>query len=272
MKIMRLSHKRSAANYVVDSENSFEMGEISKWEEEGPFTNVLLKGTGLWCCFVKQNDTKKYDPLYYGKGMKLNDKLWYAQDQNGTCDIYDNSGNLLHQRIGEIGTGESDRIMIRKAGNIIYGYIDFEGKLIVPCVYDYAKEFQPSGYAVVGKKIDGEMQMGVIDTAGKFTLALIPADGITTMSENECHYIVKRKGKVGVINAYGKFIINCFYDDIYPKGKFFCLRKDGKYGLASAEGKIIFECIYSELIETEDKFVVPEFLRKEVKKSEYEKR
>lgn len=53
-----------------------------------------------------------------------------------------------------------------------WGYLDKTGKLVIPLEYDEAEDFH-SGYARVGKYIDGQMNYGFIDKSGEFLLELL---------------------------------------------------------------------------------------------------
>lgn len=94
-----------------------------------------------------------------------------------------------------------------------YGYIDDNGKVIIPFEYEYAEDFN-EGLAIVwkGYKLlaDDYFKCGYIDKTGK---EVIPIKYDDTYSFRESLAAVKKNGKYGFIDKNEKIIIPFQYDN-----------------------------------------------------------
>lgn len=97
-----------------------------------------------------------------------------------------------------------------------YGLINFDGKEIVPCIYD--------------------------------DLTLIPEHGNLAGRRFFRFFKTKLDDKYGLINFDGKEITPCKYSDLIEFGGAIKSKSNNKYGLITYEGKEILPCIFDELI------------------------
>jgi hypothetical protein len=112
--------------------------------------------------------------------------------------------------------------------NYKWGFIDNQGKIIVPLIYDRVYEFK-EGLACVAKG-------GILDTSGSYS-----------------RY---KKSKYGFIDKDGKTVIpfnfdntssGCDYDAGFYGG-LAALSKKGKYGFIDKKGKVVIDFKFDEII------------------------
>ncbi|MEM1135573.1 MAG: WG repeat-containing protein, partial [Bacteroidota bacterium] len=156
------------------------------------------------------------------------DTLWDA--------LVDKSGTLITEiegkNISNIGNFINDRAWVKSGKQ--YGFIDTQGKLVIPFTYEIASDFEEE-YAIARK----EGLFGCIDKNGKQVLPFI-YDGIDIPKNNICR--VKqgkgRAGRWGAVNLQNSTIIPFNYSLIYPFKKGIARMRQGrKWGLIDAKGK-----------------------------------
>ena len=118
-----------------------------------------------------------------------------------------------------------------------YGCIDTKGKEVIPCIYDYADSFS-EGLAKV--QLNGKW--GYIDTKGEKVIPCI-YDGADSFSEGLT--MVQLNGKWGYIDTKGKEVIPYIYDyaESFSEG-FAKVQQNGKCGCIDTKGKEVIPCIY----------------------------
>ena len=106
-----------------------------------------------------------------------------------------------------------------------YGYVDINGKVIIPFIYDNATDFK-EGVAVVTK---GEVftKEYLIDIKGNI-LNKNEYEKIYFFNDDEKIFCVKNKGYYGVIDENGKEILPVIYDDISIRKNIIMAKKDKK--------------------------------------------
>jgi hypothetical protein len=118
-----------------------------------------------------------------------------------------------------------------------WGYVDLEGRVIVPPVWDNAWPFY-HGYAIIFKG----KQMGLVDAMGKVVVK--PEwDQIICELTNGRH-AVKKDGKCHVVDASGNNIGPLPWDDMAVEDPCEGLRRvwrNKKVGFADADGKVVIE-------------------------------
>ena len=131
-----------------------------------------------------------------------------------------------------------------------YGYIDDNGKVIIPFEYEYAEDFN-EGLAIVWKgykefKSD-YFKCGYIDKTGKEVVSIKYDDvekfknGIAKVTENRESFF---------INKMGEKIISFKYDKLSPfKEGLAAAKKDGKWGYIDKAGKVIIPFQYDDASE-----------------------
>jgi len=126
------------------------------------------------------------------------------------------------------------------------GYLDEEGRLGVPIIYDSLiwPRLEKYLYAKQGEN------WGIIDLQGK---VIIPMEYqlITDSYHDEKNFIVAKNGKVGTINWQNEIQIPIEYDGLsswveYGPSEHYAL-KAGKIGLIKTNGEILIPCAYDWL-------------------------
>lgn len=118
-----------------------------------------------------------------------------------------------------------------------YGYIDYQGNEVIPCIYDKAHDFENS-CAVVNK----QGKYGCIDVNGN---EVIPFEYESICILNDSYCIVKKGGLFGYIDLEGNEITPCrytsaapFYEDLAQ------VKKESSYAYINKKGKEVFACKY----------------------------
>ena len=128
-----------------------------------------------------------------------------------------------------------------------YGFIDRNGKTVIPYEYSWASRFH-HGTAVVEKKYGKGEKYGLIDKNNTLILP-IEYDLIQYYPDAEAYEVVKN-GKIGLYSGEGKCLIPCQYDDdpffFYGHDGFSRVEKDGKYGLIDRNGIEVLPCQYDD--------------------------
>ena len=127
-----------------------------------------------------------------------------------------------------------------------YGYLDKNGKEIIPCTFDDAFSFC-EGYAVVCK----EGKYGIIDKTGK---QVVPYKYDRIQSFSDGLALVGSNDKIGFINSKGEEVVPIkFIESLWENGfleGFAVVRIDDgeyvKHGYIDKSGKIVVEPTYNE--------------------------
>jgi len=149
--------------------------------------------------------------------------------------------------------------------NETYSYIKDDFSLAINEKYLHALPFNTYGFAIV-ETLDKVRQVidihgnVVIDKAYDVTGVFLNERFILTYKESEGH---------GIIDINGKRIFSNFYSNISILNEnYFLIEKNGKQGIADLTGKILLEPIYDEIMETQDKYVVRDFSKIEIEKTQ----
>src|SRR5450830_1605932 len=121
-----------------------------------------------------------------------------------------------------------------------YGYINTQGKMVTPIIYDQVYDFSDNDGGLAEVELKGKW--GYINTQGKMVTPII-YDEIDSFSNGLAP--VKLKGKWGYINNKGKMVIPAVYDQTYG---FFdglaCVVLNSKWGYIDTKGKMVIPAIY----------------------------
>lgn len=109
---------------------------------------------------------------------------------------------LGHYNSGLVCAGKTD-----SNGHTVYGYFDLQGEIALPFLYEKAEDFS-NGIAQVS--IGG--RVGCIAPNGSEIIPIKYSD--MTPFNDEGIAVVMEKGKVGMVNRYGKVIVSCYFDTI----------------------------------------------------------
>lgn len=151
--------------------------------------------------------------------------------------------------------------------NGLWGYIDSQGNVVIPCTYTWAEDFR-GGYALARLIPEGEPETeygyyGIIDASGQWVLKPEYYDVLSQSDSGDwangrdagIYYIVdgwEKDSKAGFFDIPSGFFSGLIYDsvDIDWTGKadreYICVVMDGKLGFASRKtGEIVIPCQYS---------------------------
>ncbi|WP_230657156.1 WG repeat-containing protein [Psychrobacter sp. I-STPA10] len=138
---------------------------------------------------------------------------------------------------------QNDLARVQLAGK--YGFVNKQGKLVIPTIYDYADSFS-DGFA----RVTQQGKVGYIDQQNK---VVIPFDYEAGWHFNKGFVTVKKEDKYGVINQQNKVITPFEYDSIsifsdQQDGQvYFELIKQDKHGVANQRGQIIIPLQFDKL-------------------------
>ncbi|WP_320168188.1 WG repeat-containing protein [Mangrovibacterium marinum] len=125
-----------------------------------------------------------------------------------------------------------------------YGYIGKNGKLVIPCKFDYAKSFS-EGLAAVNK----DSHWGFIDKHGKMIVEL----KYGVVHDFKEGFAGVRKEDWGFINRNGELLVDCIFNFVasFHEGLAAVCIKEGekfKWGFIDINGEITIPCIYDDVI------------------------
>lgn len=183
-------------------------------------------------------------PDYERDSYVLDEKADYSllpvEDQNGTFLGYvDPSGQLALSVSAQDGRLFHEGLAaVRQDG--LYGYMDREGNVTIPCRYVWAGDF--SGGRAVVSKADG--QWAVIDPTGR-ELASKPY--INDFSEGYAWF--EEGGKYGFLDANGNVAVPAVYDLVgdFSEGLAWAGKADGngyRYGFINPAGTLVIPMNY----------------------------
>lgn len=165
--------------------------------------------------------------------------------------VIDEAGNILTPKAySYIGTYREGRVLFTETdlqGNYTYGYLDRQGKEVIPAQYDYGSSFA-DGKALVKVK---DNEYALIGLDGK-RLATYPYDYVGPPSEGLLAFKKQSDGKYGFIDERGNVVIPPQYTGAQPvrDGRVVVnTAKDygNKYGLIDRTGKFILPPTYNSI-------------------------
>ena len=140
----------------------------------------------------------------------------------------------------------ANRLLVKKGA--YFGYIDREENLVVPCIYDDANSFYDSGVAGVMK--DGKW--GLIDREGN-VIVPFELNGINERFFGSDLLLIKKDDKYGVFRVSdNQYVLPVNYDDIrkgcWDNGVYqFVIKDKGKVGVIDITGKVVISVNYRDL-------------------------
>ena len=244
--------------------------EDERWLVVIPYTkeaSCLYGANTQWCTAArKDNAFKEYNEngyLYINIDKKNNCKYQFHFESNQFMDETDNrikspilstigaTDKLVdfykkcrddvdvlkisskYQFIGNIKEYSYTRVKL----NGKYGFIDKNGKDVIPCNYDGASIFN-EGLAAI--KLNGKW--GFIDRDG---IEVIPHRYEEVYAFSEGFVAIKLNGKWGFIDKSGREVIPCKYDGTYCfTGGLGSVRLQDKFGFVNKEGIEAIPCKY----------------------------
>lgn len=142
-----------------------------------------------------------------------------------------------------------DRFEIRVQDfNDKYGFIDYNGKIIVDFRYDYCESVFIDGMCVVGR----DYGYTFIDKAGKELMPLIP----DMLSYYNGTFVAKNENGSYILDKSGKLLFKGDYEEIYPTAvQTAVIIKNKKQGLIDFKGNMLLPTIYNYVCFMEEKNV-----------------
>ena len=250
------------------------MYEDERWLVVIPHTkeaSCLYGANTQWCTAARENNAfKEYNEngyLYINIDKKNNCKYQFHFESNQFMDETDD--RIKSPILSTIGATDKlvdfykkcrDDVDILKIsskyqfiGNIIkgysyarvklngkYGFIDKNGKEVIPCNYDFACVFD-EGLAAI--KLNGKW--GFIDRDG---IEVIPHRYEDVYAFSEGFAAIKLNGKWGFVNKEGIEAVPCKYDESYCFTEGLAsVRLQDKFGFVNKEGIEAIPCKYDSV-------------------------
>lgn len=213
------------------------------------YKNDIIKDYSGW---KSMYDTKKwfYDDFRWKKNLSLVE-LVYMKSTYLFQQLDEYFEDIIYTKICDTWKWHGDfhenitRIMDE---HNLYGYITNYGRIVSPCMWDEAKDFNED-LAVVKKN----GKYGLIDTHG---LIVSPCQwssiGIfeRTFTRDKACALIKNNNSYGLIDKNGDVITPCQWDRIgYFTNGALPVSKNGKIGFIDDSGKIISACLWEEVDE-----------------------
>lgn len=141
----------------------------------------------------------------------------------------------------------TDRFEIRVQDfNDKYGFVDYNGKIIAECKYDYCESVFIDGMCVVGR----DFGYTVIDKESNELMPLI-SEKLTYYSGN---FVVEKEGGSYILDSRGNKLFESNCDFLYPKSVGTIIAsKNGKQGLMDYGGNILLPFEYDFVTFMDDK-------------------
>jgi hypothetical protein len=148
--------------------------------------------------------------------------------------MYDHASDF-HDGRACVGIGER--------GNRKYGYIDRDGNIVIPLIYDKPAEFFDD-IAYVTK--DGKH--GTIDKDGKELIPIIYDHVGFRFIENEGLAMVRQGDRCGFVRTNGDVVIPIVYEDAecYFSNELVRVKLHGQWGYLNRKGDVVIPMIYEE--------------------------
>lgn len=172
-------------------------------DKETGWKRVKLNYPNKWG-FVDQNDEVKI-PFEYDFLNPFENQLAYAK--KGNKEFFVNINNIKLE-------GEFDEARIFSFGlaavkkNKKWGFIDEQGKLVIPMIYDEVDYFTQNKLSAVVKN----GKSGFIDKTGKEVVLIIYEDARSEQMDN---IVIVKKNKWAFFNNQGKQLSDFIYDEVF---------------------------------------------------------
>ena len=169
------------------------------------------------------------------------DTLFFAGDLDGMA-LYDRRMKPLTKQVYTWTGGINDgRIAVQRDGK--YGFLDRQGREVIPCIYDEISLFGSCRAMVrLGDRY------GIIDTAGRIVLP-IEYESRTTKGEKYVYHdglaLVEQNGKLGYVDLDGQLVIPFYFDEAFQFSEGLgCALFKGRWGYVDTKGDIYLPFIF----------------------------
>lgn len=152
-------------------------------------------------------------PCIYQRADSFHDGVAFVQDSTGSMYIDTNGNRILDDRYEFSGMFGKGLCRIREKESRLYGYINTFGSIVIPCIYDFATDFdfydKDFNEGIANVKLDGKET--IINTKGEeilddnlrlcdsqFKFGLVEVEDMNTY----LHGFVDRKGNLKIPCIY----------------------------------------------------------------------
>ena len=126
--------------------------------------------------------------------------------------------------------------------NLLWGYVNTEGDLVIECQYNGASAFE-NGFATVGRYVGSEYRKGIINSEGKTIVPIGQYDDVSTFAEGFCW--VRSHGKWGCIDTEGRMVIEARYDAACNFGDgLAAVKTGGRWGAVDQRGREVIPPVF----------------------------
>jgi len=169
--------------------------------------------------------------------IAVRDGTYYLLDPDAkTTEMLDLAGVFAGYENVDFTVYSDGLLPVRRDGK--YGYLDLEGNLVIPCIYDYAQDFQ-NGAACA--KLDGKY--GLIDASGEVLLPFKFKFGTALTSDLFYFYGYFNYGENSCfVNAAGEYVFPeqpCHINVWDDPATMYAVHQDGQWGVINLQGEWI---------------------------------
>ena len=175
--------------------------------------------------------------MLLGGGNVITDSVVDSVNNNYIKESY-----LFKTEINEPYTVKNDDVVLypMKDKSSKWGYIDKNGKVVIPFKYDGASPFRDDlAYIKIGSK--DSYKYGFVDKNGNLVVEC-KYDNAWPMQYGYAR--VKLNGKYGLVDKNGREIVPCKYDDLYFDYMVAHVRSNDRWGVINQNGEVILPCKY----------------------------
>lgn len=181
--------------------------------------------------------------------------LWTPSSVFGLSD--GDGKTILPVQYKSVSSTENDSFYITKNDKNLNGVYNFNGENILPAIYRF---YTIDGYKIFAVKDAQPLILNIKNPEETIILdkdiAFVETTRHYSMGE-QLYQIVKKGNKFGVINASNQTIVPITYEEVKSSQhwRYFIIRDRGKIGLINIDGDIVKEPVY-DAIELRKEFVL----------------
>lgn len=188
-------------------------------------------------------------PCEYDELRKMNGLNLFKVKKANLSDIVDiDNKSIFKNKYAELTMPfESRNLFVVKKGER-YGVIDEQENVIVPFKYLSISNSPYQDGSFLSQNEEGKY--GCITINGVVTLPFV-YDNFSSTSRYDNNVVALKNGKCGIVQVNEGVpyeVATCEYDDITVQKKVFVVKKDGKYGLLNQYGREITKPVYDNII------------------------